>query len=129
MTPPKRDPAHEPRYTAAAAELRRLHTDAAALYRQGRREAAGKRILEAQPFSAELLAVPRPTLEAMMAVSDLDDLYARILFENRQYGWARLLFQKNAARWRTWAPRSEETEQLRRSAEAGIAACDRKISQ
>jgi hypothetical protein len=63
----------------------------------------------------------------MEAASDLDDLYGRMLLANRHYGWARMFFQKNAARWRTWTPATEDTERRRKVAEARIAECDRRM--
>lgn len=76
-----------------------------------------------------LLAVPRPTLAAMEAASDLDDLYGRMLLANRHYGWARLLFQKNLARWKNWNPQTEESGRRRKLAESRMAECDRGMSQ
>jgi hypothetical protein len=37
-------------------------------------------------FQTRLLAAPQPALGAMEAVSDLDDLYARMLLSNHQDG-------------------------------------------
>jgi hypothetical protein len=48
-----------------------------------------------------------------------------MLLANRHYGWARMFFQKNAARWKTWTPATDDTERRRKAAEAGIAECDR----
>ena len=45
----------------------------------------------------------------METVSDLDQLYGQMLLANRNYGWARLVFQKNRARWKTWKPATSET--------------------
>ena len=72
-----------------------------------------------------LLSVPRPTLAAVEAASGLDDLYGRMLLSNRHYGWARLLFQKNLARWTNWQPQTAETVRRRKLAESQIAECDR----
>ena len=58
----------------------------------------------------KLISVPRPTLEAMEAVSDLDRIYGRLLISNGYFGEARLLLQKNITRWRTWKPQTPETE-------------------
>ena len=76
---------------------------------------------------SRLLSVPRPTLEATEAASDLDDLYGRMLLANRHYGWARLQFQKNLARWRHWQPETSETVRRLEKAKAAIAECDRHL--
>ncbi len=86
-------------------------------------------VQRAQPLQARLLAAPRPTLGAMEAASDLDDLYARMLMRNRQYGWARDFFQKNAVRWKAWKPQTEDTERRRKEALAHVAECEKKMSE
>jgi hypothetical protein len=78
-------------------------------------------------FQTRLLAAPQPALGAMEAVSDLDDLYAHVLLSDHQDGWARMLFQKNLARWKNWKPQSNDTIRQLRQAEAGIAECDRRL--
>jgi hypothetical protein len=65
----------------------------------------------------------------MQAVSDLDDLYARMLLSNRHYEWARMLFQKNLARWQSWQPQTDDTARRLQAAQAGIAECDRRVGQ
>jgi hypothetical protein len=80
-------------------------------------------------FQTRLLAAPQPALGAMEAVSDLDDLYARLLLSNHQGGWARMLFQKNLARWKNWKPQADDTMRRLRQAEAGIAECDPRLKQ
>lgn len=122
-------PERTPAYTAWVAELARLRVEIAALQREGRRDESARRLALAQQVAARLLAVPRPTLDGMKAVSALDELYARILLADGHIGWARLLFQKNAARWRTWSPATPESEKLRMEAEAGIAECDRRLTR
>ena len=111
------------------ATLEKLRAEAEALQQRGDGDAAAKRIELAQQISAWVLRDPRPTLDAMKAVAAIDDLYGRSLLRNRHYGWARLFFQKNVARWRTWPAPTEETERLRREAEAAIAECDRLLSR
>jgi hypothetical protein len=74
-----------------------------------------------------LLSVQRPTLDAAEAASDLDDLYGRMLLANRHYGWARLQFQKNVARWKHWMPQTKETARRLKQAESAIAECDRRL--
>jgi hypothetical protein len=82
-----------------------------------------------ESLSARLLAVPRPTLAATEAASDLDQLYGQMLLSNRKYGWARLQFQKNLARWKHWRPQTPETARRLRQAESAIAECDRRIGE
>jgi hypothetical protein len=126
--PPKPDPTAEPWYAAAVADVVRLQSEAEALLKEGRADEAGARVTETQPLTGKLLSVPKPTLEAVKAASGIDDLYGRMLMRNRHYGWARMQFQKNVARWRSWSPQTEETRQLRQHAEAAMAECDRLIA-
>ena len=86
-------------------------------------------ITDSQPVLNRLLSVPRPTLEAMEAVSDSDDLYGRMLLANRHYGWARLAFQKNVTRWTAWRPQTPETARRLKLASAGLAECDRRLQE
>ena len=88
---------------------------------------AGAIITAGEPKADRLLAAAHPTLEAMEAASDLDELYGRMLLNNRNYGWARMMFQKNVARWRSWKPRTAETARHLEAAQAAIAECDRRM--
>jgi hypothetical protein len=63
----------------------------------------------------------------MEAASDLDDLYARMLLANHREGWARLFYQKNVTRWKTWKPPTDETARRLKQAQAGIVECDRRL--
>lgn len=126
---PKPDPAREAWYGQAAGQLAALNQQAEALLKRGRAEDAAAAIAEGQPLQARLLAAPRPTLGAMEAVSDLDDLYARVLLSNRRDGWARMLYQKNLARWKNWTPPTADTMRRLRQAEAGMAECDRRLKR
>ena len=76
---------------------------------------------------SRLLTVSQPSLEATIAASDLDQLYGRMLLANRHYGWARLQFQKNLARWKHWQPRTADVAARQQQAEDAIAECDRHI--
>ena len=125
-TPPP-DPTKEAWYAPAVAKLTALDRKAEAAFRKNDQDAAAALIEQAKPLSARLLGVPRPTLEAMEAASDLDQLYGQMLFTNHNYGWARLFFQKNTARWKVWKPQTPETLQRLKLAEDGIAACDAHI--
>jgi hypothetical protein len=126
-TPP--DPTADASYAKDAAELARMVGEASDLYRKGRADDAAAIITSAQPVQARLLSAPRPTLAAMEAASDLDHLYGTMLIGNRHFGWARLLFQKNQVRWKTWRPQTAETVRRRQQAETAIADCDRRIAE
>jgi hypothetical protein len=95
--------------------------------KSGKPDAAAAIIQSGERLASRLLSVPRPTLAAMQSASDLDDLYGRMLLSNRNYGWARLFFQKNLVRWKNWAPQSPETVAREKEAESAIAECDRRI--
>ena len=123
------DPTTESWYHDATAQLASLSREAEHLFREDRSDEAAAMITKAQPLINRVLGVPRPTLTAMEAASDLDDLYGRMLLSNRNYGWARLLFQKNLARWKRWKPETEETERRWKLAESEIAECDRHLSE
>jgi hypothetical protein len=124
---PKADPTAESWYGQTVERLAALNRQAESLLRKGPSDEAGAILTEGQPLMNRLLAVPRPTLAAMEAASDLDDLYGRMLLANKQYGWARIQFQKNVARWRSWKPETPETARRRKAAEAGIGECDRHL--
>lgn len=129
MQPPKPDPTTEAWYGETADQLAVLDRQAESLLRSGKSDRAAAIITQGQPLMGRLLSAPRPTLAAMEAVSDLDDLYGRMLLANRRYGWARLLFQKNAARWSHWRPQTPDTARRRKLAESAIAECDRRLAQ
>jgi hypothetical protein len=97
------------------------------LLKGGLSEDAAAAVTKGQPLQVRLLAPPRPTLEAMEAVADLDDLYARMLLADHHDGFARMLYEKNRARWKSWKPQSDETAERLRKAEAGMAECDRRL--
>jgi hypothetical protein len=126
--PPRPDPTKDAWYRNAVDELGRLSREAEALHKT-KPDAASALILQAQGIVSQVLGVPRPSLEAMQFSSDIDDLYGRMLMSNRHYGSARLMFQKNVARWTHWRPQTEETERRRKAAEAAIAECDRLIER
>jgi hypothetical protein len=129
VEPPKPDPAAEAWYGQTADQLAALNREAETLLQNGNPDRAAAIITQAQPLMNRLLSVARPTLFAMEAASDLDQLYGRMLLANRNYGWARLLFQKNLARWKNWKPQTKDTARRRKLAELGIAECDRRLAQ
>jgi hypothetical protein len=124
---PKPDPTAEAWYAPAVAQLTTMAHDAEAAFQSGRKQDASKLITDSQPLSSRLLAAPHPTLAAMEAASDLDDLYGRMLMADNRYGWARLQFQKNVTRWKYWRPRTPETDRRLKLAQDQIAECDRKL--
>jgi len=123
------DPATENWYGEAATQLASLSREAEHLFREGKSDEAAAVITKAQPLMNRVLGVPRPTLSVMEAASDLDDLYGRMLLANRNYGWARFLFQKNLASWKRWKPETEETKRRWKLAKSEIAECDRHLSE
>lgn len=127
--PPKPDPAAEAWYGQTVEQLAASTREAESLLRRGKSDQAAAIITKGQPLMSRLLSAPRPTLAAMEAVSDLDDLYGRMLLANRHYGWARLLFQKNSARWKNWTPQTPETLRRRKLADAATAECDARLSR
>ncbi len=123
------DPVTEEWYAPATAELAAMNRQAEGLLREGKSDQAAALITKGQALAGRLLAAPRPTLAAMEAASDLDQLYAGMLLGNRNYGWARLAFQKNVSRWKNWRPQTQETARRLKLARDGIAECDRRIGQ
>jgi hypothetical protein len=124
-----KDITREPWYGETTEQLASLVRQAGEHFQRGEFDAASALIQQGQPLSERLLSATHPTLPAMKAVSGLDDLYARMLLRNRHYGWARLLFQKNLARWKNWSPQTEESARLLERARSGIAECDRHMTE
>lgn len=123
------EPAREEWYPPVTAELVALNRDAERLVRGGKHDEAAAVITKAQPLAARLLALPYPTLEAMVAASDLTEINARMLMANGNPGWARMEYQKNASRWKNWRPQTPDTERRLKVAQDGIGKCDRQIGQ
>jgi len=125
----KPDPVTEEWYGKTVSELAGINRAAEKLYAAGKLDDAGSLVSKGQALEQRLLAAPRPTLGAMQAASDLDDLYARILMVNHNVGWARLVYPKNIVRWTNWKPASPDTERRAKQAKAGIAECDRRLAE
>jgi hypothetical protein len=123
------DPTTERWYGDTLAELVKTSGDAKALLQQGKSDAAAALITKGESLSGRLLAVPRPTLAAAEAASDIDQLYGQMLLSNHNYGWARLTFQKNLARWKHWKPQTPETAVRLNQAKSAIAECDARLSR
>lgn len=126
---PRPDPTAESWYPDAVQQLQNSCREAERLLKVRKNTEVAAIITANQPLMTRLLAVPKPTLAAMEAASDLDHLYGRMLLANRHYGWARMLFQKNQARWTHWRPQTEETARRKALAESAIAECDRRLAQ
>jgi hypothetical protein len=123
------DPTLDPLYAGSVERLSAMNQQAQKLLAAGKTDEAAALITAAEPLENRLLAAPRPTLAAMEAASDRDDLYGRMLLANHNYGWARMTFQKNMVRWKIWKPQTEETVRRRKLAEAAMAECDRRMMQ
>jgi hypothetical protein len=122
------DPVSEEWYGRAVRDLTALNEETARSFRAGRADAAGETVSKGQPLAKRLLEVPRPSLAAMEAASDLDDAYGRILLAKHNAGWARMVFQKNVVRWTAWKPQTEESARRRKEAAAKVAECERAIA-
>lgn len=125
----KRDATEEKWYPETVRQLAALNQQAERAFQAGKFDEASALIVKGEPLENRLVAVSRPTLEAVEAASDLDQLYGRMLLMNRNYGWARLEFQKNRARWKTWQPQTAETARRLKLAEDAIAECDRRMAE
>jgi hypothetical protein len=123
------DPTEESWYGESVKKLEEMNRQAQSLYQHGKADEAAAMITGADPLVKRLVSVPRPTLAALEAASDRDDLYGRMLLANRNYGWARILFQTNLARWRSWKPQTPETARRLKLTEAAIAECDRRLAE
>jgi hypothetical protein len=126
---PPPDPTADASYGQAVGELAALGREAGGLLAKGRNDAAAAVITKGQPLITKVLAAPHPTLAAMEAASDLDQLYGRMLLANKNYGWARLQFQKDRSRWVNWRPQTQETARRKKQAEAALAECDRALAR
>jgi hypothetical protein len=124
---PKADPTTEAWYAPSTERLANLDRTAAQFLQAGRTQEAAAIVTSAESLQSRLLAAPRPTLAAMEAIADLDHIYGRLLISNGYYGEARLLFQKNVTRWKTWKPQTPDTGRRLQEANADIAECDRHM--
>ena len=123
-----RDETKEPWYSQTVDKLSAQNREAKALIKAGKPDPAAALIQSGEQLASRLLSVRNPTLAAMEDASDLDDLYGRMLLSNRNYGWAMLFFQKNAARWKNWTPQTPDTAARLKEAQSAIAECDRRLS-
>ncbi|HEX3748890.1 MAG TPA: hypothetical protein VHW09_33430 [Bryobacteraceae bacterium] len=125
--PSTTDTTSSPAYSEATQHLAGLDRAAAQYFQAGNAQEAEAIVSSALPVQTRLLAAPRPTLEAMEAVADLDRVYGKILISNGYIADARMLFQKNVTRWKTWKPQTDETARRLKEATADIAECDKHM--
>ena len=121
------DPTTQAWYADTLKDVNTLVEGARQALRDHKPDAASALIQRGEPLSSRLLSVPHATLAATEAASDLDELYAQMLFSNRNYGWARLMYQKNLSRWKYWKPATAETERRLKEVQSEIAECDRRL--
>jgi hypothetical protein len=124
---PEVDPTTEAWYSQTTERLTKMDRTADQLFQTGHPQEAAAIVTSGESLQTRLLAAPRPTLAAMEAVADLDRIYGRLLVSNGYFGSARLLFQKNVTRWKTWKPQTPETERRLQEAHSDIAECDRHM--
>jgi hypothetical protein len=122
-----RDETKEAWYSQTVEQLAAQNRQAKSLTTSGKPDDAAALIQSGEQLASRLLSVPRPTLAAMQGASDLDELYGRMLLSNRNYGWARLFFQKNLVRWKNWTPQTPDTTARLKEAQSDIAECDRRM--
>jgi hypothetical protein len=126
---PGGDAAEPAWYGQTIDQLNTLNREAEHSFADGKSDQAAAAIEKGEPLVSRLLNVPKPSLAAVEAASDLDDLYGRMLLSNRHYAWAITLFEKNRARWKTWTPQTPETARRLKQAETAIAECDRRMAE
>jgi hypothetical protein len=123
--PPGGDASQPTWYQQTVDQLAEMNRSAEGFIKDGKPDQAAALIEKGEPLASRLLNVPKPTLPAVEAASDLDDLYGRMLESNRHYAWAITLFEKNRARWKNWAPQTRESARRLKLAESEIEDCDR----
>jgi len=123
------DPTADPAYGRGVEELAKMYREASGLLESKKADEAGAILTKAQPMIEKVLSVPRPTRAALEVSSNLDQMYGQMLLSNHHYGWARMMFQKNLARWKNAVPQDEDTARRLKLAVDSIAECDRNISQ
>lgn len=124
---PPADPMEKASYRETLEQLRSWNAEALKHWQSGDKALAAAALKQGQPLAKELLEARRPPLEVFEAVSDFDQLYAKVLLSNGHTVWARQLFMTDAVRWRNWKPETKDTIRRRREAEQGVAEADRKM--
>ena len=117
----------QPWYAQSTDELAAFNRRAADLVQAGEFDQASAIVTQSQPLADRLLAASHPTLAAMRAASDHDDLSGRLYLHNQRYGWARMTFQKNLVRWKAWKPQTPETAARIKAASEAVAECDKHM--
>jgi hypothetical protein len=125
---PPPDVTTEAWYKEAVTQLEASAHAADESFAQDKADDAAALIVKAGPLESQVLAVHHPSLAAMEAATDLDDIYARMLLSNQHYEWAMFLLQKCSARWKYWQPQTEETARRLKLAEDEIAECNRRMT-
>lgn len=105
-----------------------MNHNATELIGKGKPDAAADLIVKGEELSKRLMSVRDPTFAATAAASDVDELYGKMLLSNHNYGWARLLFQKNVSRWKYRKPATPDTEARLKQAQQEIEECDRRMA-
>jgi hypothetical protein len=121
------DPTTEAWYDTSAQQLAGIAREADQHFQAGRFDDAAATVQKGQWLESRLLQAPHPTLAAMEAASDLDDVYGRMLLRNGRAGFARDAFQKNVIRWKNWKPQTPETERRWKAAVAAVAECEKQL--
>lgn len=116
-----------PWYAQSTDELAAFNHRAADLLQAGQFEQASAIVTQSQPLADKLLAASHPTLAAMEAAADHDDLSGRLYIHNQRWGWARMTFQKNLIRWKAWKPQTPETAARIKAASEAVAECDKHM--
>jgi len=127
--PPVGDAVEPAWYGQTVGQLTELNRSAERFFQDGESDQAAAAIEKGEPLVNRLLNVPKPSLAAVEAASDLDDLYGRMLLSNRHYAWAITLFEKNRSRWKNWTPQTPETARRLKQAETAIEECDRQMAE
>jgi hypothetical protein len=122
------DPTTDAWYAQTVAELSGMNHNATELIGKGKPDAAADLIVKGEELSKRLMSVRDPTFAATAAASDVDELYGKMLLSNHNYGWARLLFQKNVSRWKYRKPATPDTEARLKQAQQEIEECDRRMA-
>ena len=123
--PAPKDPTTTSEYRDSIKELVTLNRQANDAFNKGKPDDASGLVQKGEPIESNILAPIHPTLAAMEAASDLDDLYGRMLLSNKHYEWAQFEFQKNLGRWKHWVPETPDTVARLKRAEEQIAECDK----
>jgi hypothetical protein len=124
---PGPDPTSEDWYSSSTQQLADVVRQGEQQFKASRFDDAAATVQKGQTLQSRLLTAPHPTLAAVEAASDLDDLYGRMLLRNGHIGYARSTFQKNVIRWKNWKPQTPETERRWKAAVAAVAECDRRL--